>query len=198
MTDWNIRFQMDLDGFGELEKLWNLAEIKEVYQAIKILQNEQDTQELGFVNKEKAEKFVQVASRLSSLYNVNKTKFSMQFLADIMKKMCEKNIITMEDLYQFSEKEVIEKIENCKEGNIAECFKIWRNATEIKESDIPPGGIYSVRIENVKIRYINPLVEVSEGEYVRVSKVSEKAKCDIERELQFRTKKYAYLDFNFS
>lgn len=100
--------------------------------------------------------------------------------------------------FAIKEKEVIEKIENCKEGNIAECFKIWKNATEIKESDILPGGIYSVGIENVKIRYINPLVKVSEGEYVRVSEISEVAKNSIEKALQFRTKKYAYLDFNFS
>ena len=67
-------------------------------------------------------------------------EFSMQFLADVMKKMSDKNLITIHDLYEFSEKEIIEKIENCEEKNIAQCFKIWKNATQIKEGDIPPGG----------------------------------------------------------
>lgn len=196
MTDWNIRFRMDLGGFGEEEKFLNLEEIREIYQAIEVLQNEQGIQELGFVNQEKAEMFVQVASQLSSLYIVNKTKFSMQFLADIMKKMREKNLITVQDLYELSEKEVIEKIETCPDKTIAESFKIWRNATQIKESDIPPGGVYFVNLERVKIRYINPLVKLGE-ETVRIREVSAKAKEDIERALRFSTKKYAYLDFDF-
>ncbi len=185
------------NGFGVTEKLWNLDEIKEIYQNIEILHNEQGVSELGFVCQEKAEKFVNIASRLSSRYIDNRTRFSMQFLADVMKKMSEKNLITIQDLYQLSEKEIIEKIENCKEGNIAECFKIWKNATQIKESNIPPEGVYSVSLEKIKIRYINPLVKVGE-KTVRVSEISPKAKKDIENALQFRTKKYSYLDFNFS
>ena len=55
--------------------------------------------------------------------------------------------ITMEDLYQFSEKEIIEKIENCGENQIVECFKVWRNAKEIKESDEKVEGKYCVNIE---------------------------------------------------
>ncbi len=153
--------------------------------------------ELGFVSQEKAERFVHVASQLSSCYIDNRTRFSMQFLADVMKKMSDKNLITIHDLYEFSEKEIIEKIENCEEKNIAQCFKIWKNATQIKEGDIPPGGIYSVSIEKVKIRYINPLVKIGE-KAVRVSEISEKAKKDIEKALHFKTKKCAYLDFNFS
>ncbi len=197
MTDWNIRFRMDLGGFGEEEKFLNLEEIREIYQAIEVLQNEQGIQELGFVNQEKAEKFVQVASQLSSLYNVNKTKFSMQFLADMMKKMCEKHWITVQDLYELSEKEVIEKIENCPDKNSVECFKKWRNADQIKESDIAPEDVYFVNLEKVKIRYSNPLVKRG-GETVRISEISELAKKDIEQALNFSTRKYAYLDFKFS
>lgn len=189
---------MDLmGGFGAVAKLWNLKEIEEVYQNLEILMNEQGVQELGFKNIEMAEKLVQVASTLSPLYNANQTKFSMQFLADIMKKMKDKNLITIKDLYQLSEKEVIEKIENCAEGNIAECFKIWRNATKIMESDEKVEGKYCVKLEKVKVRYINPLVKISDKP-VRVSEISEKARQDIEKALQFKTRKYAYLNFDLA
>ena len=57
-------------------------------------------------------------SKLSSMYRINKVKISMQFLADTIKKMLDKNLITEEDLYTLTEKEMIEKIENCKYDNI--------------------------------------------------------------------------------
>lgn len=184
------------NGLGATEKIWGLEEIKEIYQNIEVQENEEGIKELGFKNKEIAEKFVHTMSMLSSMYNRSKTKFSMQFLADIMKKMSEKNLITVNDLYNLSEKEVIEKIENCEEDNISKCFKIWKDATEINESDTKVLDKYTVSIEKIKTRYINPLVKIGQ-EYIRIQGVSDKAKKDIQNALNFKTKKYVYLDFDF-
>ena len=134
-------------------------------------------------------------SKLSSSYIQNKTKFSMQFLADIMKKMSEEKLISKMDLYDLSESEVIQKIEDCKEHNISQCFQIWRNATSIKESERPIEDKYCVKIK-AKIRYIVPLVKVSD-KYVRINQISEMANKDIEKALNYKTQKYAYLDFKF-
>ena len=184
------------NGLGATEKIWGLEEIKEIYQNIEVQENEEGIKELGFKNKEIAEKFVHTMSMLSSMYNRSKTKFSMQFLADIMKKMSEKNLITVNDLYNLSEKEVIEKIENCEEDNISKCFKIWKDATEINESDTKVLDKYTVSIEKIKTRYINPLVKIGQ-EYIRIQGISDKAKKDIQNALNFKTKKYVYLDFDF-
>lgn len=177
------------------EELWGLEEIKEIYQNIEVQKNENNIEELGFKDKEIAEKFVHTMSKLSSSYIQNRTKFSMQFLADIMKKMSERNLISKKDLYNLSEEEVIERIESCEQDNIAKCFDFWRNATQIKESDTPIVGRYCVNIK-AKIRYIVPLVKV-QNEYIRIHKISEVASQDIQRTLNFETKKYAYLDFEF-
>lgn len=185
------------NGFGVVKEYWSLDELAEIYHNIEIQKNEQGLPELGFKDIEIAEKFTFVMSELSCSYIDSKTKFSMQFLADMMRKMADKNLITIEDLYRFSEQEVIEKIENCKEQNLSNCFELWKNATQIKESDVLPEEIYAVYIEKVKIRYINPLVRISENQYKRASEVSNKAKQNIEKALHFKTKKYAYLDFDF-
>lgn len=177
------------------EQLWNLQEVKEIYQNIEIQRNEDNLEELGFKNKEIAEKFTVTMSKLSSSYIQNKTKFSMQFLADIMKKMSEEKLIHKMDLYRLAESEIIKKIENCKQHNISQCFEIWRNATTIKESEIPIENKYCVSIQ-AKIRYIVPLVEVSD-KYVRIDQISKVASKHIENALNFKTRKYAYLDFNF-
>ena len=143
-----------------------------------------------------AEKFVNNMSKLSTFYISNNAKITMQFLADIIKKMNQNGLINKEDLYKLSEKDVIKKIENCEYGNISKCFKTWKNTTQINESDIPVEDKYCVSI-NAKRRYINPLVEMDNNNYVRVNQISDIAKQDIDRCLNFKTKKYAYFDFNF-
>lgn len=184
------------NGLGATEKLWGLDEVKEIYKNIEIQTNEDNLEELGFRDIEIAEKFVNTMSKLSSLYIRSKTKFSMQFLADILKKMTEKNLLTINDLYNLSEKEIIEKIEKCDYCSINKCFDIWKNAENINESNTPIKDKYCVCIDKIKIRYINPLVRFKD-KYARIKDVSSIANTDIQKALNFRTSKYAYLDFDF-
>ena len=178
------------NGLGVRKKVWNLNDIKEIYDNIEVQKNEQGIDELGFKDKTIAEKFVKGMRILSNSYIDNKTKLSMQFLADIMKNMSYKNLITKKDLYELSEKEVIERIENCNYNDISKKFNFWKNAYEIKESDKEVKGKYCVNI-NAKIRYINPLVNGK-----RISEISEIAKEEIKKALEYKTYKYAYLDFD--
>ncbi len=178
------------NGLGACKNIWNLEEVKEIYENIEIQKNEQGIEELGFKNIKIAEKFVKGMRRLSNSYIDNKPKFSMQFLADIMKIMSSQNLITKKDLYELSEKEVIEKIEKCDYADISKKFDIWKNAHEIKESDKEVKDKYCVSID-AKIRYINPLVNGR-----RISEISEVAKEEIQKALEFKTRKYAYLDFD--
>lgn len=123
------------NGLGATAKLWNLKEVKEIYEDIEVQKNEDGIEELGFKTKKLAEKFVNTMSKLSCMYRMNKVKFSMQFLADVMKKMSNRKLITKEDLYTLTEKEMIEKIEKCEYDNISKCFGLWKNATIIKENE---------------------------------------------------------------
>lgn len=178
------------NGLGACKNIWNLEEVKEIYENIEIQKNEQGIEELGFKDIKIAGKFVRGMRKLSNSYIDNKTKFSMQFLADIMKIMSSQNLITKKDLYELSEKEVIERIENCDYAEISQKFDMWKNAHEIKESDEKVKDKYCVSID-AKIRYINPLVNG-----IRISEISEVAKEEIQKALEFKTKKYAYLDFD--
>ena len=183
------------NGLGVREKLWDLDTVKEIYQDIEVQQNEERIPELGFKHKELAEKLVNTMSKLSCIYVGNETKYSMQLIADIVKKMYEQNLITKKDLYTLSEKEVIQKIENCPIENLSNCFKKWELATKIQESDELVKDKYCVDIK-VKQRYIVPLVEEN-NQFVRIDTISESAKKDIDSFLNYKPKKYAYLDFNF-
>ena len=134
-------------------------------------------------------------STLSISYMDGKTKLSMQFLTDIIKKMNNKHLITKRDLYNLSEQEIIQKMEDCKVDDIGVKFKEWKNTTTLHESDICVKNKYCKNIKT-KIRYINPLINQNK-KYVRIDQISEKSKQDINKCLNFKTKEYLYFDFNF-
>lgn len=183
------------NGLGVRKKLWNLDDIKEIYGNIEIQKNEEGIEEFGFRDKEIAEKFVKNMSVLSKSYMDNKTKLSMQILADLVRKMYNQNLITKNDLYNLSENEVIKKIENCQYDDVSQVFNKWKNTEKVYESDTFIENKYCKEIIT-KIRYINPLVR-KENTYTRINQISKNAERDIDSCLNYKTKKYAYFDFEF-
>ena len=167
--------------------LMKLEEIQQIYNDIEIQINEQNEIELGFKTKKLAREFVKITSRLSIIYREDRTRYSMQFLADILKKLSEENKICKKDLYVLRESEVIKIIENSKYKQV---FNIWKNAKKVKVSKEQPQDVYYVH-HGAKIRYINPLVN---GE--RISNICKIAKRMIDNNLAFDMDSYVYLDFN--
>ena len=128
------------------KEVWDVSKIQKIYSNLEIQKNEEGIDELGFKNKEIAENFIDGASKLWPIWISNKDKLVMQFLADTVKKMSEKNYITINDLYTLSEQKVIEKIENCEDENISKCFKLFRNSTTIGESNEPILDKYCISV----------------------------------------------------
>ena len=169
-------------------KLSNIDDIKKIYSDIVLGKDEDGTLELSFKSKATALEFVKLTSKLSIIYRDDRTRYSMQLIADIIKKLNEDGLITKEDLYNKKESEVIEIIENSKYKNI---FNIWKNAKNIKVSKEKPENVYFVH-HGAKIRYIDPLVNKR-----RISSISEEAKKEIDKNLSYDMNNYVYLDFNF-
>ena len=180
------------NGLGAFKRVWTLEDVKEVYRNIVVLENEDGLPEVGFTDLAVAEKFVRAMRQLSIGYMNADTKFCMQFVADTMRKMSEKGLVTVKDLYTSTEAEIIEKIENCKEGNIARDFKHWREADTVYESDEPVDGKICMNIERAKTRYINPLVKTDNG-IKRIKDISKIAEEEIQKALNYKTKKYGYI-----
>ena len=169
-------------------KLSNIDDIKKIYNDVILDKDEEGTLELSFKSKATALEFVKITSKLSIIYREDRTRYSMQLLADIIKKLNEDRLITKEDLYNMKESEVIEIIENSKYKDI---FNIWKNAKNIKVSKEKPENVYFVH-HGAKIRYIDPLVNKK-----RISSISEEAKEEIDKNLSYDMNNYVYLDFNF-
>ena len=168
--------------------LLDIESIKEIYNDIEIQENSENEMELGFKTKKIARKFVKVTSRLSIIYREDRTRYSMQFIADILKKLSNEHKISKEDLYNIKESEVIDIIESSKYNDV---FNLWKNATKVKTSKEEPKDVYYVH-HGAKIRYIDPLVN---GE--RISVICKIANNMINKNLSYDMNNYVYLDFKF-
>ena len=165
----------------------DLAEIREIYADIVVQSDENGVKELGFQTKKIARKFVKLTSQLSIFYREDRTRYSMQFLADILKKMSESGRISVADLYQMKESEVINLI---LASGYGDAFLAWQKAKKIKKVkslEECPDGVYVVNCQ-AKVRYIDPLWQ---GE--RMSKVCKIAKDYIEKNLTYKMEGYLYL-----
>ena len=169
-------------------RLLDLTIIKEIYNDIEIQKNEEKEVELGFKTKKIARNFIKVTSRLSVIYREDRTRYSMQFIADILKKLNEENKISKKDLYEMKESEVINIIESSK---YKEIFNMWKKAKKVQVSTDEPKNVYYVH-HGAKIRYIDPLFD---GE--RMSKCCKIAKKMIDNNLSYDMNKFVYLNFDF-
>ncbi len=168
--------------------LANIDEVKEIYNDIEIQKNEENIDELGFKTKKFARNLVKISSKLSVIYRCNRAHFSMQLIADIVKRLVEENKLTVNDLYTLKEEDVIKIIENSK---YAEIFNKWKNAKNINISKNKPENVYSVHLKS-KIRWINPLVCG-----VRIKDICKIAKNYIDKNFAYDMSSYVYLDFDF-
>ncbi len=169
-------------------ELVNIEKIKEIYDDIEIQTNEENEIELGFKTKKITRDFVRITSKLSIIYREDRTRYSMQLLADIIKHLIEENIIQVKQLYMLKERDIINIIQNSKYNEI---FNIWKNAKKVKVSNIKPKNVYSVKI-NTKVRFINPLYKGN-----RIYNCCNIAKRMIDKNLSYKMDNYIYLDFKF-
>ena len=166
-------------------KLLDAEKIKEIYNDIEVQRNEENEIELGFKTKSIARNFVKVTSKLSIIYREDRTRYSMQFIADIIKALNTDGKISKKDLYTLKESEVIELIENSK---YKEIFDVWKKAKKIKVSKEEPSNVYYVH-HGAKVRYIDPLLNE-----IRISEACKVAKNMIDKNLSYDMSNYVYLD----
>ena len=170
------------------KKVWDLSTIKEIYEDIEIIQNENDIPELGFKTIESAEKFVDGASELWPLWVRAEDTITMYFFADIIEKMYNQKYITKDDLYQLSEKEIINLIKNCENEEISELFKKFMNSNCFIDCEEYKDDKFCVS-RKIKRRYINPLTNNG-----RIYDVSIKSRKRIDDYLTMKISKYSYIE----
>ena len=166
-------------------RLEKLDTIREIYNDISVQTNVDGIAELGFNTLDVGLKFVWITSVLSVIYKDDKTRYSMQLIADILKDMSTLGIVTKEDLYTKREDEMLEVM---RLNGYKDVIDTWSNACEVLTSREVPKGVYYV-CHGAKVRYIKPLIN-----NLRITDKSRVAQEMIDKNLAYDMSKYVYLD----
>lgn len=190
------RFEYTFSSGLTFFRVWNLDEIRRIYNDITIVKNEDGVEELAFKDKYICEDYIQTISRLWPEWVSDKDRTVMQFLADICASMKAKGYLTIDDLYTNSEEEIISKILNCEDEYLRESFISFLNSSTVKSSEVEVNDKYCVNVLS-KARYIIPLVITDDG-VKRINEVSKKANDYILEYLNLpKGGNYTYFDFDF-
>jgi len=190
------RFEYTFSSGLTFFRIWDLEKIRKIYNNIIVTKNEEGIDELTFKDKEVCEEYIDIISNIWPKWISDKDKTCMQFLADICKSMNNIGYLTVEDLYKYSEQEIIDKILNYSDEYLSSTFKKFQEAKQVYKSFSPILDKYCVNIK-AKIRYVNPLVQTENGS-IRIDKLSKKSKEQILNFLNSNQDTYyTYFDFDF-
>ena len=191
------RLEYTLSGGLYQVKVFDLDDIEKYYNNLIVTKNEDGIDELTFQDVKICENFIHNISKLWPRWIEDEDRLCMQFIADIVKSMNVKGYIKVDDLYNLSEKEVIQLIKNCEDTYISDAFTNFENATResVYKSDLPNENIYCTSVKGKK-RYINPLVCFNNGVH-RIKDISDMARTDINEFLNMKLHTYIGFDFYF-
>lgn len=191
------RLEYTLSGGLYQVRIFDIEQIKKYYNNIIISKNEDGIEELAFKDKEICEDFIHKISKLWPRWLEDEERLCMQFIADIVKSMYKKGYITIDNLYEFSEKEIIDKIKNCEDLYIRNAFINFEQAQRnlVYKSEEVNNEIYCTSVKGKK-RYINPLV-INGQNVSRIKEISEIANKVINDFLNMKMHTYIGLNFEF-
>ena len=148
-------------------------EIARFYSDLAAGNNEHGQPEILFQDPEIAEAFALHSMSCSYVYISDSDRYTMQFLAELLKDAIHSHLLTSDDLYT-TEERVIRKLKRCQITDHA-----WFTYTRIKSVQRTPEPVpdtFCVKV-NAKRRYLDPFVT----EKGRVSAYSEKYCAEIEK-----------------
>ncbi len=179
-----------LDGVLHSASIWlhthSLEKIKEVYDHLVVLENEEGKKEIGFLEEEKAFLFTEMVLEYALALQRCENKYTMKYIAEIVKKAIANHFITLEDLYTKKESKIVSIFEKH--------FSSWnsfKDATSIVRTENKP-SIFSVSLETKK-RNVIPLVKQKEKNK-RITEISKEAKDLYERITSFQDAKYSFIE----
>lgn len=178
-----------LDGVLHTCYIWlhthSLDQIKKVYNNLVILKNEYGNQEIGFKNLEIADKFVSMVSIYAKELQGNKDKYIMKYISEIIKLAIAQKLITLNDLYEKPEKEII----NIFTRNF-NSWKLFEEASTLTGTEKQPINFYISFC--TKKRNTIPLVNTT-NRIERIINVSETAKRIYSELNMYQDSKFAYV-----
>lgn len=132
-------------------KLITKDDIFNIINDLTVYQNEYGKDEIGFLNKDVAERFTYLNNEINKKMHSKEDIYMMELLANITRLAICKGYISYEELFITDENYIFNKLDSIEDSIIKEMLITFKN---IKKDNIP--NSYYI---NVKNRNINPLVK---------------------------------------
>ena len=165
----------------------DISDIEKIYKNMTVLRNEDNNYEIGFKNIDSALVFFDAMLNYSYVLQRNEDKYTLSFIADILKKMCLSGYVKVEDLYNLSEEDVIKLI-------VKHDGKRWNQfitSKKLMRSIYPIDDCFVVSIES-KNRHVIPLVRY-QNNIVRLDEISLIVKQLLEEFKNYKDTEYCYI-----
>lgn len=179
-----------LDGVLHTCYIWlhthSLEQIKEIYNNMVILKNEDGDLEIGFCDLKIAEKFVCMVYNYAKELQRNTDKYVMKYISEIVKLAVQRNLVSLEDLYIKREKDICDIFA----ANFLS-WSIFNEASTLVQSEIEPSGVFYISFDTKKRNAI-PLIQTPYGSR-RITEVSDKALEKYNELREYKDSKYAYV-----
>jgi hypothetical protein len=124
--------------------------IDDIVDSLTLYDNEDNEKEIGFNSIETAIKVNMINQEIDEYCHSDADNYMMLLLSKIVKHSIRSGYITYNDLYKYSEREILEILKSVKDDYLTEAF--------FKFEKIKKENIHSFTIKNIKRRDINPLV----------------------------------------
>lgn len=180
-----------LDGVLHTCYIWlhthSLEQIKEVYDNMTILINEEGNPEIGFSDIEVSEKFASMVYNYAKELQGNTDKFVMKYISEVVKLSVKRKIVSLEDLYTKKEEEL------CAIFN--KNFLSWKafgETSKLIRTNNEPNNRFYISFETKKRNTI-PLVYTASGNK-RIIEISNVAQNIYDELKQYKDSTYAYIE----
>lgn len=178
---------------------WTLDQVKRFSDNLTVLKNEHNIDELGFADATIAKEFTKNSIPLFAEYFNDVNRANSHFIADIIKSMMLRDYLTMDDLYNMSEREIIDWILSCGDKTLSEAFRNFQRTTSVYNSSTVKKDRYCTAGQ-YKVRYTNPLTikPDSDGAVARITEISSSTDRALQKFLDHKVPKYVGFDFEFT
>jgi uncharacterized protein len=141
-----------------LEGSWPIEDVARVYGDIVLCRSENGMPELGFSTLRSAEEYCLRFCCTGHVLQLNENKLTLQLLAEIVNRAVGLGLLSENDCYAISEREVMELFDSyCGDTEFERLHRTFRTMTRIEHTSGPLPDHFCVSLK-VKQRYINPLV----------------------------------------
>lgn len=138
-----------LTGIGWTKNITK-KDIFDIINNITLFTNEDNELEIGFKDESIARTVLDISKSIDYMCHSNEDNYMMNLLADITEFAIDKKYFTYEDLYKYNEEEVIKIFDQISDTKFRKLLYKFKN---IKINEVPV-----IKLENVKIRKLHPLV----------------------------------------